>query len=166
MRSPRRRAREFALQGLYQWQMTGAPAVEINRNLSELEGYAAADGAFLQAELAGVIGEAEGLQGLLEPLADRKWVEVSPVEKAILLIGAWEIAHAPEMPYRVSINEAIELAKRFGGTDGHKYVNGILDRLAASVRPEEVACGRTAERKPRQASKPGVPAASSKKAQA
>ncbi len=166
MRSPRRRAREFALQGLYQWQMTGAPAAEINRNLSELEGYAAADGAFLKAELAGVIGEAEGLQGLLEPLADRKWVEVSPVEKAILLIGAWEIAHAPEMPYRVSINEAIELAKRFGGTDGHKYVNGILDRLAASVRPEEVAAGRTAERKPRQASNTRAPAAPSKKAEA
>jgi N utilization substance protein B len=91
---------------------------------------------------------------------------VSPVEKAILLIGAWEIAHAPELPYRVSINEAIELAKRFGGTDGHKYVNGILDRVAAAVRPEEVAAGRTAERKPRQAAKGRAAAASRGKAQA
>lgn len=166
MRSPRRRAREFALQGLYEWQMTGARAAEIGRHLAELEGYGAADEAFLKAELSGVIGEAEGLQALLEPHADRKWAEVSPVEKAILLIGAWEIAHAPELPYRVSINEAIELAKRFGGTDGHKYVNGILDRVAAAVRPEEVAAGRTAERKPRQASKGRAAAPSRGKAQA
>lgn len=166
MRSPRRRAREFALQGLYQWQMTGASAAAIRRDLAELEGFAAADEAFLKAELKGVIGEAEGLQSLLEPLADRKWAEVSPVEKAILLIGAWEIAHAPEMPYRVSINEAVELAKRFGGTDGHKYVNGILDRVAQAVRPEEVAAGRTAERKPRQAAKPRARPAAPKKAEA
>ncbi len=166
MRSPRRRAREFALQGLYQWQMTGATATEIARNLSELEGYGAADAGLLKAELAGVIDEAEGLRGLLEPLVDRKWAEVSPVEKAILLIGAWEIAHVPDMPYRVSINEAIELAKRYGGTDGHKYVNGILDRIAVALRPEEVAAGRTAERKPRQASKGRPSAASRKKAEA
>ena len=166
MRSPRRRAREFALQGLYQWQLSGNSAAEIARNLAELEGYGAADGAFLAAELAGVIGESEGLRALLEPLADRKWVEVSPVEKAILLIGAWEIAHVPEMPYRVAINEAIELAKRFGGVDGHKYVNGILDRVAAAVRPEEVAAGRTAERKPRQASTGRTRATPSKKAEA
>jgi N utilization substance protein B len=166
MRSPRRRARELALQGLYQWQLTGAPAAEIARNLSELEGYGAADEAFLREELAGVIGEADALRARLEPLADRKWGEVSPVEKAILLIGAWEIAHVPAMPYRVSINEAIELAKRFGGTDGHKYVNGILDRVAAQVRPGEVAAGRTAERKPRQTAASGSRAAHAKKARA
>jgi transcription antitermination protein NusB len=166
MRSPRRRAREFALQGLYQWQLSGNSAAEIARNLAELEGYGAADAAFLAAELAGVIGEAEGLQALLEPLADRKWAEVSPVERSILLIGAWEIAHVPEMPYRVAINEAIELAKRFGGVDGHKYVNGILDRVAAAVRPEEVAAGRTAERKPRQDSTGRARATPSKKAEA
>ncbi len=164
MRSPRRRAREFALQGLYQWQLTGASAAEIARNLGELEGYGAADESFLREELAGVIGEAESLRARLEPLADRKWAEVSPVEKAILLIGAWEIAHVPAMPYRVSINEAVELAKRFGGTDGHKYVNGILDRVAAAVRPDEVAAGRTAERKPRQAAKQGRPASTPRKA--
>ncbi len=149
MRSPRRRAREFVLQGLYQWQMTGDRAEDVVRDLAELEGYAAADADFIGAELAGVIGEADGLRALLEPLADRKWAEVSPVEKAILLIGAWEIVHAPEVPCRVSINEAIELAKRFGGTDGHKYVNGILDRVAAAIRPAEMAAGRPAGRKPR-----------------
>jgi N utilization substance protein B len=166
MRSPRRRAREFAVQGLYQWQLTGASAAQIARNLSELEGYASADEAFLKAELAGVIGEAADLQAQLEPLADRKWAEVSPVEKAILLIGAWELGRLPDMPYRVAINEAIELAKRFGGTDGHKYVNGILDRVAASVRSEEVAAGRTIERKPRQAAKGSARASPPKKAEA
>ncbi|MEO7742178.1 MAG: transcription antitermination protein NusB, partial [Usitatibacter sp.] len=76
---------------------------------------------------------------LLEPIADRKWDEVSPVERAILMIGAWELVHNPGIPYRVTINEAVELGKRFGGTDGHKYVNGVLDKLATAVRPEEVA---------------------------
>ncbi|MBL0140634.1 MAG: transcription antitermination factor NusB [Betaproteobacteria bacterium] len=166
MRSPRRRAREFALQGLYEWQLTGSSAVEIAGNLAGLEGYGAADTAFLESELAGVIDQAAGLQALLEPLADRKWAEVSPVEKAILLIGAWEISRVPDMPFRVSINEAIELAKRFGGTDGHKYVNGILDRVALALRPEEVAAGRTAERKPRKSSRGAVRASPPKKAEA
>ncbi|HZZ91100.1 MAG TPA: transcription antitermination factor NusB [Usitatibacter sp.] len=137
--SPRRRARELAMQGLYQWIYTGdAPGVVL-RNLSELEGYKEADCGFLEAEVRGAINEVDGLRGHLEPLADRKWDEVSPVERAILLIGAWELVHNPEIPYRVTLNEAIELGKRFGGTDGHKYVNGVLDRLAANVRPAEVA---------------------------
>jgi N utilization substance protein B len=136
--SPRRRARELAMQGVYQWIYTGnAPGVVL-KNLSELEGFADADSGFLEAELRGTIGEADGLRTHLEPLADRKWDEVSPVERAILLIGAWELVHNPEIPYRVTINEAIELGKRFGGTDGHKYVNGVLDKLASHVRAEEV----------------------------
>jgi N utilization substance protein B len=136
--SPRRRARELAMQGVYQWIYTGNAPGEVLKNLSELEGYSDADSGFLEAELRGTIGEAQGLRTHLEPLADRKWDEVSPVERAILLIGAWELVHNPEIPYRVTINEAIELGKRFGGTDGHKYVNGVLDKLAANVRAEEV----------------------------
>lgn len=166
MRTSRRRAREFALQGLYQWLLTGAGAGEIARNLAELEDFAAADAAFLEAQLAGVIGEAEALEALLAPLADRKWIEVSPVEKAILLIGAWEIAHVPAVPYRVAINEAIELAKRFGGTDGHKYVNGILDRVAVALRPGEVAAGRPPGSRPRQPSPEPARAVPRRKAQA
>jgi N utilization substance protein B len=137
--SARRRSREFALQGIYQWLFTGDNASQVLKNLSELEGYKQADTGFLEAELRGTIDEAAGLRVQLEPLADRKWDEVSPVERAILMIGAWELMHNPEIPYRVTINEAIELGKRFGGTDGHKYVNGVLDRLAQAVRPEEVA---------------------------
>jgi N utilization substance protein B len=137
--SARRRSREFALQGVYQWLYTGDNATQVLKNISELEGYKQADTGFLEAALRGTIAESDGLRVQLEPLADRKWDEVSPVERAILLIGAWELMHNPEIPYRVTINEAIELGKRFGGTDGHKYVNGILDRLALAVRPEEVA---------------------------
>ena len=140
--SPRRASREFAMQGVYQWLFTGATPAVVLRNLkeeSELQGFDKADADFLSAELKGTIGEAEDLRARLEPLADRKWDEVSPIEKAILLIAAWELVHNPEIPYRVTINEAIELGKRFGGTDGHKYVNGVLDKLAQAVRPDEVA---------------------------
>lgn len=140
--SPRRVSREFAMQGVYQWLFTGATATVVLRNLreeSELEGFDTADAEFLKAELKGTIGEAEDLRARIEPFADRKWDEVSPIERAILLIGAWELVHNPGIPYRVTINEAIELGKRFGGTDGHKYVNGVLDKLAAAVRPDEVA---------------------------
>ncbi|HSS27776.1 MAG TPA: transcription antitermination factor NusB [Usitatibacter sp.] len=135
----RRRSRELALQGLYQWIYTGNKPCEVLKNLSELEGFGEADREFLEAELKGVIAEADGLREHLEPLADRKWDDVSPVERGILLLGAWELVHQKEIPYRVTINEAIELGKRFGGTDGHKYVNGVLDRLAANVRADEVA---------------------------
>lgn len=137
--SPRRASREFAMQGVFQWLFTGASPAVVLKNLSELEGFDTADGAFLSSALNGTIGEAAGLRARLEPLADRKWDEVSPVERAILMVGAWELMHNPEIPFRVTINEAIELGKRFGGTDGHKYVNGVLDKLAAEVRPDEFA---------------------------
>ena len=137
--TPRRRSRELAMQGIYQWIYTGASAGTVLDNLAELEHYATADAEFLVSQVRGTIGEAEGLRAQLEPFADRKWDEVSPVERAILLIGAWELVHNPGIPYKVTIHEAIELGKRFGGTDGHKYVNGVLDKLAAAVRPEEVA---------------------------
>ena len=142
MSSARRRSRELALQGLYQWQYTGNPPAQVLKNLSEMDGFGKADREFLEAELKGTIGEEARLREKLEPLADRKWAEVSPVERAILLIGAWELVHCPEIPYRATINEAIELGKRFGGTEGHKYVNGVLDRLAKAVRADEVAAPR------------------------
>jgi len=139
MKPSRRRSRELALQGLYQWLYTGANAAEVLTNLSEMDTFKGADREFLEEELRGVIATVGDLRLSVEPCADRKWQDISPVEQAILLIGAWELAHRPEIPYRVTINEAIELGKRFGGTDGHKYVNGVLDRLAQSARPGEVA---------------------------
>lgn len=127
------------MQGVFQWLFNHEDADQVLLNLSELEGFKQADGRFLEAQLRGTIGEAEGLRAQLDPLVDRKWDEMSPVERSILLIGAWELIHNPDIPYRVTINEAIELGKRYGATDGHKYVNGVLDKLAAAVRPLEVA---------------------------
>ena len=139
MSSARRRSRELALQGLYQWQFTGVAPAQLLQNLAELDGFGKADREFLEAELRGTIEASEELRTRLAPLADRKWEEVSPIERAILLLGAWELVHCPEIPYRATINEMIELGKRFGGTEGHKYINGVLDRLAKDVRAEEVA---------------------------
>jgi transcription antitermination protein NusB len=144
MRSARRRARELALQGVYGWLYTGEDAAQVLKNLAELEEFEAADHGFLEAQLRGTLAESHSLRKALEPFVDRKWDEMSPIERAILLIAAWELVHKPEIPYRVTINEAIELGKRFGGTDGHKYVNGVLDRLAAVVRATEVAAPREA----------------------
>ena len=137
-RNARRRAREFALQGLYQWQLAGAGITEIKQHLATVKGFDRADGDYFSVLLGGVIGHAAGLEEVLQPHLDRKFVELSPIERAIMLIAAYEIANLPEVPYRVVINEAIELAKSYGGTDGFKYVNGVLDKLAAVLRPAEV----------------------------
>ena len=145
MTTPRRRAREFALQGIYQWQYTGEGAAQVLKNLSELEEFDDADHDFLAAQLEGTVAESADLRARIEPLADRKWEDLSPIERGILLLAAWELVHKQDIPYRVTINEAIELGKKFGGTDGHKYVNGVLDRLAAAVRADEVAAPRTAK---------------------
>ena len=134
-RSARRRSREFALQGLYQWQLAGAGVNEIKQHLATVKGFDRADEAYFSALLAGVIEYAAGLEVTLQPHLDRKFVELSPIERAILLIAAFELSNLPEVPYPVVINEAVELAKSFGGTDGHKYVNGVLDKLARALRP-------------------------------
>jgi len=135
---PRRRAREVALQGLYQWQVNPTSLSVLMENLSELEHYGSADADFLRTLLEGVLKHHVALEAQVKPYIDRKWSEVTPVEKAILLIGAFELMRMPEVPYRVTINEGIELAKRFGGTDGHKYVNGILDKLVPRLRAAEM----------------------------
>ncbi len=139
MKSARRRAREYALQGLYQWQLARAAPAEIGAQLAEADGFARADRDYFAQLLSGAIAEAEALERELAPVLDRAIEELSPVERGILLLAAWELKHAPEVPFRVVINEAIELAKAFGGTDGYKYVNGVLDRLAPRLRPHECA---------------------------
>ncbi len=136
--SPRRRAREFALQGLYQRQLSGNAPAAIRAQLAEAGGFALADGAYFEALWSGVIGEYEALVARVAPWLDRPASELSPVERSILVIGAWELAHQPEIPYRVVINEAVELAKSYGGTDGHKFVNGVLDKLAGAIRADEI----------------------------
>ncbi len=137
-KSARRRAREFALQGLYQWRVGGQDEAAIEAHLPELEGFEKADKAFCQKLVRGVLAQREILAGQIGAHIDRAFDELSPVEASVLLLGAFELNHHPETPYRVSINEAIELTKAFGGTDGHKYVNGVLDKLAADLRAVEV----------------------------
>ncbi|MHB8353421.1 MAG: transcription antitermination factor NusB [Burkholderiales bacterium] len=139
MKSARRRAREGLVQGLYQWQMTGQDAAAIRGHIVAQEHFARADQAYFAKLLPAVIAETAALDDSLRPFLDREPEVVSPIERAILWIAAFELRHYPEMPFRVIINEAIELAKVFGGTDGHKYVNGVLDHLAAQERPEEIA---------------------------
>lgn len=138
MKNARHKARELALQGLYQWLLAAEHANEIRAHLAEFKGYDKADQAYLSLLLNGVIADAAELEAAFGPLLDRPVAELSPVERGVLLIGAYELAHVPDVPYRVAINEAVELAKSYGGTDGHKYVNGVLDKLAASLRPAEV----------------------------
>ena len=141
-RTPRHRAREFALQGLYQWLLNGEDAGAIEAHIREAHGFDKADAAHFDALLYGTIKQVDVLRAGLAPLIDRPLAQVSPVEHVALLIGAFELKNHLEIPYRVVINEAVELTKSFGGIDGHKYVNGVLDKLAASARSEEVAAGR------------------------
>jgi N utilization substance protein B len=137
-KSPRHRAREFAIQGLYQHLIGGQDETAIRVQAESVAGFDKADGALYQKVLAETLNDSEALRDALAPFIDRNWNEVSPIERSILLLGACELKHHPETPYRVIINEAIELAKTYGGTDGHKFVNGVLDKVAAAVRADEI----------------------------
>ena len=142
MKNSRRRAREFALQAIYQWLLNESAAENLLAQLKEQKDFPKADQALAEALLRGVVGNAEALRQLLMPYLDREVKALSPVEHALLLLSAFELRDHEQTPYRVIINEAIELAKSFGGTDGHKYVNGVLDKLAAELRPAVVGLRR------------------------
>jgi len=161
-RSARHRAREFALQGVYAWLLrhsddpsnsnpaNDAYSTDIAAHLKndpDLGGadFDGADAAWFDTLLTGVLRDAADLRTRFSPYLDRPVSKLSPVEHAVLLIGSYELIHHLEVPWRVVINEAVELAKVFGGTDGHKFVNGVLDKLAAEVRATEVSA-RTARR--------------------
>ncbi|MBP7201775.1 MAG: transcription antitermination factor NusB [Propionivibrio sp.] len=145
-KSPRRRARELALQGLYQWRIGGNDEAAIEAHLADVEGFDKADREFFVGLLRGVLAQQAELQEQLQAFLDRPFAELSPIEASILLAGAFELANYQQTPYRVIINEAIELTKGFGGTDGHKYVNGVLDKLAFKLRPVEVEAKRAERR--------------------
>jgi N utilization substance protein B len=140
--SARRRSRELAVQGLYQWLVSREDAGAIEAHLTEAPEFAKADREHFGDLLHGVIRDRDQLHEALTPHLDRTLAELSPVEHATLLVGAFELARHPEIPYRVVINEAVELAKTFGGTDGYRYVNGVLDRVAGRLRAVEVAAAR------------------------
>jgi N utilization substance protein B len=136
--SPRRRAREFVLQGLYQQQLSGNAGDAIRAQLTEASGFAKADDAYFAGLWSGIGAEYEALLARIASHVDRPVQDLSPIERSILVIGAWELVHRLDIPYRVVINEAVELAKSYGGTDGHKFVNGVLDKLAAELRADEI----------------------------
>jgi N utilization substance protein B len=131
MKSNRRKSREFALQGIYQWQMTQEAADQIKANLSSEKSFAKIDQDYFALLLENTINLAQELQEKVQPYLDRGLNELSPIERAILLMGTYELFYQPDVPYKVVINEAIELAKSYGGTDGYKYINGVLDKLVA-----------------------------------
>jgi N utilization substance protein B len=141
-RTPRHRAREFALQGLYQWLLNNESAATVVNHIRGAHGFDKADAEHFTVLLNGAIGSSVELRESFAPLVDRGINELSPIEHAVLLIGAYELKNNHEIPYRVVINEAVELTKSFGGIDGHKYVNGVLDKLAAQLRPDEVAADK------------------------
>jgi len=143
-RSTRRRSREIALQGLYEWLVSAAPAADIDAHMREQEGFDKCDAAHFDALLHGCIAEAAAIDAVLTRHVDRKTTQLSPIEHGVLMIGVYELTHCIDIPYKVAINEAVELAKSFGGTDGHKYVNGVLDKAAAELRAVEVDAMRAA----------------------
>jgi transcription antitermination protein NusB len=139
MKSARRRARELTLQALYQWQLSGQTVTTIKKQFAESKDYDKADQKYFDLLFSGAVREAKTLEAAIKTCIDRKFSELSPVERAVLLLASFELVHQIDIPYRVVINEAIELAKSFGGTDGHKYVNGVLDKFAADVRSIEIS---------------------------
>jgi N utilization substance protein B len=145
-KSARSRAREFALQALYQVIVGKNEAADIDVFTRDLSGFHKADSAHYDALLYGCAEQATELDKLILPLLDRSMAEISPIERAAMWIGVFEMKHCLDVPWRVSLNECIELAKEFGGTDGHKYVNAVLEGLAPNLRPHEVQADRQAGR--------------------
>jgi len=150
----RHRARELVVHGLYERQLSGRPDRDIAASSIADPGYGIAedaddaaapdlDAAYFDELWRGITGEYDALLAEIAPHVERGMDALAPVERAILAVGAWELTHRLEIPYRVVINEAVELAKRYGGTDGYKFVNGVLDKLAARLRADEIrAAGR------------------------
>lgn len=138
-RNARRRSRELALQGLYQYFLNPAEVGEIDAHIRDAPGFDKADLDFYQSLLLGSVGQISDLVAQISPHLDRGWLELSPVEKAVLVLGAHELISHLEIPYKVVINEAVELTKTFGGTEAHKYVNGVLDKVAAIARQAEIS---------------------------
>ena len=136
-KSPRHRARELALQGIYQWRVTSGEDAKIEKQIHAEKNLGRYDKELFSKLLRGALSQHADLEALLAPHLDRPLAELSPVEFAVLLLGTFELSQHLEVPYKVVINEAVELAKTFGGTDGHKFVNGVLDKLAPRLRALE-----------------------------
>lgn len=139
-------SRRLATQALYQWQLTGQRAAELHDQYASDENLGDADAAYFTGLVEGVTTSSARLDGELAGLIDRPVTQLDPVEHAVLLIGLFELGQRPEVPYRVVINEGVDLAKRFGATEGHKFVNAVLDRAARVLRATERAAAGGAAR--------------------
>ena len=142
MSKKRSKAREFAIQAIYQWQVSGNEIQEIIEQFFQEKNLKSFEIEYFQDLLRGVIINLDELDASLASFIDRDIERVDLVERAILRMAAYELIHHPEIPYRVVINEAVELAKLFGADQGHKYVNGVVDKLAQKKRPVEVNARR------------------------
>ncbi len=134
----RRKARHYGMQALYQWYMAGASLTDIEAEFRADYDFSQVDLAYFQALLHEIPGCVDELEEILEPLLDRGLDELDPIERTLLRMGTFELAKRPDVPYKVVINEAVALAKKFGATDGHKYINGVLDKVARQLRKPEV----------------------------
>jgi N utilization substance protein B len=139
-------ARRLAMQALYQWQLAGQSSAELLDQFALDEAYGGVDADYFAAVVRGVVDAAAALDRSLGDMIDRPVAQLDPIEHAVLLIGVFELGHRPETPFRVVINEGVELAKKFGATDGHKFVNAVLDRAARSLRAAEHAAAQHAAR--------------------
>ncbi len=136
--SARRRARQLALQALYQWQIAQSPLIQIEAQFRADNDFGKVDDGYFSGIIHGVAGQVSRLDDAMSVVLDRQISQLDPVELAALRIGCFELMNRKDVPYRVVINEAIELAKRFGAQDSHRYINGILDKLAPRLRADEV----------------------------
>jgi N utilization substance protein B len=134
----RRKARHYGMQALYQWHMAGASLADIEAEFRADYDFSQVDLEYFQALLHGIPRCVDELEKTLEPLLDRRLDELDPIERTLLRMGTFELAKRPDVPYKVVINEAVALAKKFGATDGHKYINGVLDKVARQLRKLEV----------------------------
>lgn len=134
----RRKARHYGMQALYQWHMAGASLTDIEAEFRDEYDFSHVDLEYFQALLHGVPASVDELEAILEPLLDRKLDELDPIERTLLRMGVFELKERIDVPYKVVINEAVALTKKFGATDGHKYINGVLDKAARQLRKVEI----------------------------
>ena len=135
----RRKARHFGLQALYQWTLSDASLVDIDAEFRVDNDFRHTDGEYFQALLRGVMQDVEALEALFSPLLDRALDDLDPIERNLLRMGTFELKERIDVPYKVVINEAVSLAKKFGATESHRYINGVLDKVASELRTAERA---------------------------
>ncbi|MFV0476694.1 MAG: transcription antitermination factor NusB [Parahaliea sp.] len=135
----RRKARHYGLQALYQWYMAQAALNEIEAEFRTDYDFSHVDNDYFHAILHEVPAQIDELEAIFTPMLDRSLKELDPIERSLLRLGTWELARRIDVPYKVSINEAVSLAKKFGATDSHKYINGVLDKVARQLRQAETA---------------------------